>query len=117
MATAMNLQPSFDYAEGQRRKEEGMARAALNSHEWQEVALLAVERLARQYRTVTCDDLHVELELLAIPSPPPNAWGTPFKSAAHLGMIKRTPETQPSERADARGREIRVWKSLIHPER
>ena len=114
----MTLQPTFDYGEAKRRKDAGMNRVAANSPEWQAAALDALRHLATVYHEITSDDLHMELEIRGVGNPHhDNAWGTPFRTAGRLGILKKLATTTPSERPTANGREVRVWESLIHPER
>jgi len=82
--------------------------AALVDSDWAESAVRVIEQLARQYGTVTAEDLrkhHDEPEHQ-------NQIGVAFKNAYHLKLIEPIGYRQSRDKS-RRGGAIRVWS--LHP--
>ena len=87
------------------------ARAAAD-RVWLVEALAVLEELAWSRETVTTDDLRTRLQ-----GPPRDArtqLSVVVRRGRAAGWIEATAHTQPSARAAAGGRRVRVWRSRIH---
>lgn len=77
----------FEYAEGERRKHEGMERAdAAEPDEWKARADAAIRELAASGQEFNAEDVRA---IAGSPSRP-NAFGSRFLAAARAGLIVKT---------------------------
>lgn len=78
---------------------------------WQGYCVGIIEEVARFNEYLTSDDVQAALE---IDPRHPNELGAAFEVAKSKGYIAHTDEFIASERPSAKGRQIRVWKSLLY---
>jgi len=78
---------------------------------WKEVALSALEELCLHFSEITSDLFQKSFELKPHH---PNAYGALMRQAGRNGWIAKTGRYIPSERIEAHGRMIPIWKSLIN---
>ena len=87
----------FNWAEGQARRDDGMARAAEAQERevagWGERAYQAIVTLAHARPTVHVDDV---LGIFDEPPQHPTAWGTVWSRALKAGIIERSGMTRQS---------------------
>ena len=105
-----------DAAEGRRRRDEGLARAADGKPEWSQRALEAIAFLARDRETFTADDLVERVGLPAGVSETNrnNAIGAAFSTARLRRIIERVPGAEHySQRPESHGRRIAVWTAYV----
>lgn len=97
----------FEYAEGERRKAEGMERAdaAEGDSEWKRSADAAIRELALTELEFTAEDVR------AIAGSPtrPNAFGSRFLAAARAGLIVKTGYRN-SLRPSLHSHPVAVWR-------
>lgn len=79
---------------------------------WYDVALTAIEKLARRQRFITSDDVWDELGD-DHPAPHYNAMGAVMNEAISQGTIKQTSRCTRSTRPNARGRQIQIHESTL----
>jgi len=102
-----------DAITGERLKEAGQRRVLSDESDgWKARALNAVYDVAKRKETLTIVDIRAEASSAGDPHHP-NAWGSLLRSAAGEGWIEQTEKFVKSRAKSARGRTIRVWKSLI----
>lgn len=99
------MQLQIDLDEGLERKRRGLARVERKHFLFVEAARHIARRLARQFGTVTSDQVREEAARGGLAPQHPNAWGAVFKS----GEFVRVGEAQ-SKLASANGRRISVWR-------
>lgn len=104
----------FSYAEGQARKQSGMAQVSEHSPEYFAQAYAALTRVARRQLILCADDLTQELRGVARARPHPNIMGPIFQHAVRNHVIQRTTEMRASADPTKRGRMIPVYFSLVH---
>lgn len=81
--------------------------------EWVDLALAAVEALARVRRTITTDDVWAMLATAGAGSPPePRAMGVVMGSAKRRGWIEPTDRVVQTARPESHCRPVRVWRCL-----
>lgn len=98
------MDPLFCWAESQRRKTDGIDRAAAAQPSNLELARSIAKKIASQKGTVTADDVGQQLSLLSIETGP---WaGAIFKSSEW----QFTGKWVPSQRVSNHGRMLRVWR-------
>ena len=98
--TQLPLTPTGARSTGLELKEQGQN--SLERHPWLERAREWAEWYCRTYGTFTSDNLHHVIE----EPPHRNCWGALF----HDKRFVATGERVRSARAEAHGREIRVWR-------
>lgn len=110
---------SSEVAEGERLREEGIARAQGGAPAialWEAVA--AVRLVALRRETLTSDDVWLALEALwaagAMSFREPRVMGAVFKVAEREGYVVATEEHRLSRRPVCHRRPIRVWRSLLY---
>ena len=103
----------FSASLGEQLRDQALARVAESNPSWQESAMAAVRGLAQSRPTLTTDDVWQALGGHD-PSMEGRVMGAVMVSAAHAGIIVKTPMTMKSERAACHRRDLRVWKSLIY---
>jgi hypothetical protein len=95
----------FDLAEAERRKEEGMARAASARRELLAVAQGIAQELAQRHGCVHADDVAMEMHLRGSSwEALGNAAGSVFRGMEWTGDVRQ------SLRPSTHGRIIRVWR-------
>jgi len=96
----------FDYAESEKRKEEGIERVSSGpSSSWTERAI-AMIRGNVIGTTITAETLRSGL---GEDPPHPNAIGAAFNTAARQGLVEKTGRWVKAARPEAHGRELRQW--------
>jgi hypothetical protein len=99
----MNL---FDYAESERRKEEGIKKVSSGSSAtWTERALEMIRGKGIGAR-MTAETLRA---WLGEDPPHPNAIGAAFNTAAKQGLVEKTGLWVKATRPEAHSRELREW--------
>lgn len=102
-----NDAPLFDLISGLAKKEEGKALAAANRHDLLEIARDIAVRLAKEYGTVTADDVGRELEKdnIRVEDVGP-AMGSLFAGK----QWEFTGQRVKSSRVSNHARELKVWR-------
>lgn len=109
----MTKRDIFDASLGEQLRDQALAQVAASDPSWQETVLLLVRAVAREKPTLTTDDVWQALGGHD-PSMEGRAMGAVMVTAAHQGVIVKTPMTLKSERAACHRRDLRVWKSLVY---
>jgi len=116
-ATPRPVSPSdgiLDAALGEVLKEEGIARAEAGAPpEWKALALIAVERVARQHSRFTSDMVWVELG----PENRPRdgrALGHVMRVAAAMELIEGTSEYEATAQPSRHRAPVRFWVSRVY---
>jgi hypothetical protein len=107
----MNL---FDYAEAERRKEEGIERVSTGtSADWVRDAIETIRTKFHIGETLTSERLRA-----AVGKKPHhhNAVGAALNHAARAGLIQKTGLWIKSQRPEAHGRELRQWVRIPPPQ-
>ncbi len=106
----------FGHTLGQAARDEGTARVLENAgQEWRDQIAALIDSLARRLPDFTADDVRAEAERTDVPPPHHhNAWGAAMLAAARRGVIQRTMQLRPSERAEANGHSNPIWRSLTY---
>ena len=108
----MNL---FDYAEAERRKEEGIERVSTGtSADWVKVAIETIRTKFHIGQSVTSERLRAAMGDLEPPHH--NAMGAALNHAARAGLIQKTGLWVKSQRPEAHGRELRQWVRIPPPQ-
>lgn len=82
--------------------------------DWLNRVLAFIEQLAVAQKTVTSDDVWVQLIAAQVASPrEPRAMGAAFRIAQRRGLIAPTDWVRPSRRTANHRRPLRVWRSLV----
>jgi hypothetical protein len=103
-----------DKRESAQARDVAIERVARGSGEWQVDALNAIRSLAATQPSLTTDD--VWRALGRDPDVEGRAMGAAMRSAAKLGLVQKTERTTKSVRVSCHRRDLRVWRSLLHPE-
>jgi hypothetical protein len=103
-----------DKREGAQARDVAIERVARGSGEWQVDALAAIRSLAAAQPSLTTDD--VWRTLGRDPDVEGRAMGAAMRAAAKLGLVRKTERTTKSHRVACHRRDLRVWRSLLHPE-
>lgn len=102
----------LDAAQGEALKREGIARADAGAPEaFKDLALLAVQRVARERDTFVSDDVWMALDGLRTREN--RAMGAVLGVARSLGWIVPTAEFRPTAQPLRHRSPVRVWRSLI----
>lgn len=108
----------FDGEEGERRKEDGMDRAARHSNpEWWQFILETGKEIAERKPIMSIDDLYNEWKRRRpdlTTHDPAHALGAAMRAMAHLGYVVATQDMVRSDRKTNHGRRVTVWYSLIY---
>lgn len=98
----------FDPTESKARRDEGMARAALRSSDFMELALLAINLLPRgEY---TGEVIRADLLNKGIEPGHPNAWGALINAAVRRGLIRQTGRYVPMQAKKSHARATQVYE-------
>ena len=104
----------FDYAEAERRKEEGIDRVSTGtSADWVRVAIETIRTKFPIGETLTSERLRAAMGDLEPPHH--NAMGAALNPAARAGLIQKTGLWVKSQRPEAHGRELRQWVRIPSP--
>lgn len=108
----MTSETLFDYAEGRRRAETGMAHALDGAADtWPDLATQVVLEVGRMRPTFTSDDVWAWLENRGLPVPANrSALGPIMRALATSGAIRSTGEWRNSHRPETHTRPLRVWR-------
>jgi hypothetical protein len=98
--------------EGAKARDRSIDQVERGSGEWQVDALAAIRNVAAAQPELTTDD--VWRSLGRDPELEGRAMGAAMRTAAKLGLIKRTDRTTKSARVACHRRDLRVWVSKIH---
>lgn len=114
-APTVTLQVILDAVEGDRLKTIGMAQAAAGSGDaFREVALIAVETVARRQPQFVSDDVWVSLALTEIAAPKDHrALGPVMRVAQGRGWIEPTDVFQLTDQPRRHRAPVRIWRSLL----
>lgn len=103
-----------DRRDGLTRREQGIRKVTATDHDFMQLALRIVWKIARRQRHLTCDEVRVRVPLRSLPVSP-NSWAALFVNAAKAGYIRRTSANVESELASNHRRRITVWQSRLNP--
>lgn len=93
-------------AEGDRRREEGIAKVEAAEPRWREAAIAWIKRIAAGGAEFTADDL---TRRIGVPTHR-NAVGAVFAQASRQGLIEQVGWRRAAGRASQQGRRLAVWR-------
>jgi hypothetical protein len=93
--------------------DEAIARGITNANElWKEKAIECLERVARERKFLTIDNVRDLVDKYNVHTHDKRAWGGIMKKGKSLGLIEPTGMEQPNK--TGHGIPMQVWKSKIY---
>jgi hypothetical protein len=110
MSSVDERSPTFDFGEGEKRRDQAIRRVGDAAEPWTQYAVDVIGLVSLARFDFTSDDVWAALDVK--PSEP-RALGAAMKAAANRGIIFPTGEYRKSGRPECHARPLAVWRAKL----